>query len=84
MIKSLISDDDREGLEAFLKRALASEICKLIFMETVKEILPFTKPCSGAVVIPGSKSISNRALLLSCFSQNQVTLHGVLKSQMSN
>ena len=50
-------------------------------MEIVKEILPFTKPCSGAVVIPGSKSISNRALLLSCFSQNQVTLHGVLKSQ---
>jgi 3-phosphoshikimate 1-carboxyvinyltransferase len=50
-------------------------------METVKEILPFTKPCTGSVVVPGSKSISNRALLLSCFSQNQVTLHGVLKSQ---
>ena len=50
-------------------------------METVKEILPFTRPCNGSVVIPGSKSISNRALLLSCFSKNQVTLRGVLKSQ---
>ena len=50
-------------------------------METVKQIFPFTKPCTGSVMVPGSKSISNRALLLSCFSQNQVTLHGVLKSQ---
>jgi len=53
-------------------------------METVKEILPFTRPCNGSVVIPGSKSISNRALLLSCFSKNQVTLRGVLKSQDVN
>ena len=50
-------------------------------MENVRKILPFTKPCMGSVVIPGSKSISNRALLLSCFSQNQVMLRGVLKSQ---
>jgi 3-phosphoshikimate 1-carboxyvinyltransferase len=50
-------------------------------MSSILEITPFSTQCSGSVVIPGSKSISNRALLLSCFSENKVDLHGVLKSQ---
>ncbi|MDA8991398.1 3-phosphoshikimate 1-carboxyvinyltransferase [Opitutales bacterium] len=50
-------------------------------MNSILEIIPFTNQCKGSVVIPGSKSISNRALLLSCFSENKVDLHGVLKSQ---
>ena len=50
-------------------------------MNSILEITPFTNQCKGTVVIPGSKSISNRALLLSCFSGNNVELHGFLKSQ---
>ena len=50
-------------------------------MNSILEITPFTNQCKGSVVIPGSKSISNRALLLSCFLENKVDLHGVLKSQ---
>ena len=46
------------------------------------EIKPFQKPCNGSVLVPGSKSISNRALLLSCFNRSTTThLRGILKSE---
>jgi 3-phosphoshikimate 1-carboxyvinyltransferase len=44
-------------------------------------ITPFTRPVSGEVVLPGSKSITNRALLLSALAGKPVTLTGALFSE---
>ena len=50
-------------------------------MGSVLEIIPFESDCLGSVIIPGSKSISNRALLLAALSKCKTSLSGVLKSQ---
>ncbi|HTL66638.1 MAG TPA: 3-phosphoshikimate 1-carboxyvinyltransferase [Lacunisphaera sp.] len=44
-------------------------------------LLPFTRPVRGRVTLPGSKSITNRALLLAALSPRTVTLHGALFSR---
>ncbi len=44
-------------------------------------IIPFTSPCRGQAKVPGSKSITNRALLLSALSNRKVTLDGALFSE---
>jgi 3-phosphoshikimate 1-carboxyvinyltransferase len=48
------------------------------------EIEPFVKECSGSVLVPGSKSISNRALILSALSGGETTLKGILRSEDVN
>lgn len=45
------------------------------------EILPFTRPVNGTVTLPGSKSITNRALILAALSKETVTLRGALFSR---
>ncbi len=44
-------------------------------------IRPFTRPVSGEVALPGSKSLTNRALLLAALSRQTVTLTGALFSE---
>ncbi len=44
-------------------------------------IPPFTRPASGAVVLPGSKSLTNRALVLAALCQQPVILTGALFSE---
>ena len=44
-------------------------------------IQPFTRPVRGAVTLPGSKSITNRALILASLAPHAVTLHGALFSR---
>jgi 3-phosphoshikimate 1-carboxyvinyltransferase len=41
---------------------------------------PFTRPVRGAVTLPGSKSLTNRALLLAALCDQPVTLTGALFS----
>jgi 3-phosphoshikimate 1-carboxyvinyltransferase len=48
------------------------------------DIKPFVKECSGSVLVPGSKSISNRALILSALSGGETTLKGILRSEDVN
>lgn len=43
-------------------------------------ILPFVHPLSGEILLPGSKSITNRALILSALSEDSVTIHNALIS----
>ena len=47
----------------------------------VLPIQPFTRPVRGEVVIPGSKSLTNRALALAALSGTPVTLSGALFSE---
>ncbi len=44
-------------------------------------IPPFTRPVRGEVTLPGSKSITNRALLLAALCDQPVTLTGALFSE---
>ncbi|WOO42943.1 3-phosphoshikimate 1-carboxyvinyltransferase [Rubellicoccus peritrichatus] len=44
-------------------------------------IQPFSKPVSGSVQLPGSKSITNRTLALAAISGSKVTLEGALFSE---
>jgi 3-phosphoshikimate 1-carboxyvinyltransferase len=44
-------------------------------------IQPFTRPVRGSATLPGSKSITNRALILAALSDRSVTLRGALFSR---
>jgi 3-phosphoshikimate 1-carboxyvinyltransferase len=44
-------------------------------------IVPFTRPVRGSVTLPGSKSITNRALILAALGTKPVTLRGALFSR---
>ena len=45
------------------------------------EIVPLAKPVRAEITVPGSKSITNRALILAALAQGEVTLHGALWSE---
>src|SRR4029077_10188193 len=45
------------------------------------EIVPLDKPVHAAITVPGSKSITNRALILAALADGEVTLEGALWSE---
>jgi 3-phosphoshikimate 1-carboxyvinyltransferase len=45
------------------------------------EIIPPANPVNATVVLPGSKSLTNRALILAALAEGQVTLRGALWSE---
>jgi 3-phosphoshikimate 1-carboxyvinyltransferase len=45
------------------------------------EIVPLEKPVSASIAIPGSKSITNRALILAALADGEVTIKGALWSE---
>ena len=45
------------------------------------EIVPLDKPVRAEITVPGSKSITNRALILAALAQGEVTLEGALWSE---
>ena len=45
------------------------------------EIIPLDKPVQAEITVPGSKSITNRALILAALAKGQVTLEGALWSE---
>ena len=53
-------------------------------MTEALSIEPFESECRGSVLVPGSKSISNRALILSAMSGGETTLKGILRSEDVN
>ncbi len=49
-------------------------------MDSIK-IVPYTSPSAGSLEVPGSKSISNRALILSVMCDAEIELIGLLESE---
>jgi 3-phosphoshikimate 1-carboxyvinyltransferase len=45
------------------------------------ELVPLSGPVQAEITVPGSKSITNRALLLAAMSSGKTTLHGALWSE---
>ncbi|HEY9248237.1 MAG TPA: 3-phosphoshikimate 1-carboxyvinyltransferase [Rariglobus sp.] len=50
-------------------------------LPAVLPIQPFTRPVRGEVTLPGSKSLTNRALLLAALCRDKVILSGALFSE---
>jgi 3-phosphoshikimate 1-carboxyvinyltransferase len=50
-------------------------------MPDLLAVKPFVRPVRGGVAVPGSKSITNRAMLLAALSDGPVTLSGALFSE---
>ena len=50
-------------------------------LPAVLPIQPFTRPVRGEVTLPGSKSLTNRALLLAALCKEKITLTGSLFSE---
>lgn len=50
-------------------------------LPNVIEVLPLAQPVSAQITVPGSKSITNRALILAALAQGHVTLRGALWSE---
>ena len=45
------------------------------------EIVPLKEPVRAEITVPGSKSITNRALILAALAEGEVTLTGALWSE---
>ena len=45
------------------------------------EIVPLEKPVTAEIAVPGSKSITNRALILAALGKGETTLLGALWSE---
>ena len=45
------------------------------------EIIPQTTPVASHITVPGSKSITNRALILAALAKGKTTLTGALWSE---
>src|SRR5204862_6890494 len=45
------------------------------------EIVPLDKPVRAEITVPGSKSITNRALILAALTEGETTLQGALWSE---
>src|SRR5690606_38723788 len=53
----------------------------LFLMVDPLPILPFTKPAAASVRLPGSKSITNRTLILAALGEGETLLEGALFSE---
>lgn len=69
------------NLSRSLSHSLSVESGNVNPLPAVLPIHPFTHPVSGEVVLPGSKSLTNRALLLAALGPAPVTLAGALFSE---
>src|SRR5215471_5633421 len=47
----------------------------------VIEIIPLDKPVHAEITVPGSKSLTNRALILAALAEGETTLTGALWSE---
>lgn len=45
------------------------------------EIVPASQPVQASITVPGSKSVTNRALILAALAEGRTTLHGALWSE---
>lgn len=57
-----------------------SSVVKMSLPELI-EIVPLDKPVRAEITVPGSKSITNRALILAALAEGEVTLEGALWSE---
>jgi 3-phosphoshikimate 1-carboxyvinyltransferase len=57
------------------------EFGAFVMLPDLIEIVPLTAPVKAEITVPGSKSITNRALILAALADGEVTLKGALWSE---
>ena len=62
-------------------RRMVGDAARSMPLPDLLPITPFTRPVRGVVTLPGSKSLTNRALLLAALCTRPVTLTGALFSE---
>src|ERR1700744_5866039 len=60
---------------------LCSSVAEKMPLPDLIEIVPLDKPVRAEITVPGSKSITNRALILAALAEGEVTLEGALWSE---
>src|SRR5271169_2138489 len=60
---------------------LLSTILLLMPLPDLIEIVPLDKPVRAEITVPGSKSITNRALILAALADGETVLQGALWSE---
>jgi len=60
---------------------LCSSVADKMPLPNLIEIVPLEKPVRAEITVPGSKSITNRALILAALAEGEVTLEGALWSE---
>ena len=78
--KEFLRKGEWENLEKFLRTGPICERARFGKMK-VLEVTPFASECDGRIDVPGSKSISNRALILAALCETEVKLQGMLESE---
>jgi 3-phosphoshikimate 1-carboxyvinyltransferase len=61
--------------------ASSRKLASLMPLPDVIEIVPLAGPVTAEITVPGSKSITNRALVLAALAGGETTLHGALWSE---
>ena len=69
------------GKNSFAHAAGSATLLPLMSLPDLLPIPPFTRPAQGVVTLPGSKSLTNRALLLAALCAKPVNLTGALFSE---
>src|SRR5277367_1488896 len=54
---------------------------RILMLPDLIEIAPLTAIVSAGITVPGSKSITNRALILAALAEGETTLRGALWSE---
>jgi 3-phosphoshikimate 1-carboxyvinyltransferase len=72
---------DRNGLVARSPRNREDVRFNFMALPELIEIVPLTQPVKAEITVPGSKSITNRALILAALADGEVTLTGALWSE---
>jgi 3-phosphoshikimate 1-carboxyvinyltransferase len=54
---------------------------RIMALPALIEMVPLAKPVRAEITVPGSKSITNRALILAALAEGEVTLKGALWSE---
>src|SRR6202451_3099323 len=73
----------RDGKSASrqLVREFSFNFVGIMALPDIIEIVPLDKPVRAEITVPGSKSITNRALILAALADGEVTLTGALWSE---
>lgn len=69
------------GIPDWKPANLCPKLASFMPLPDLLPIQPFTRPVHGEVILPGSKSLTNRALLLAALCDSPVTLTGALFSE---
>src|SRR5262249_42221452 len=62
-------------------RTIRRSLTRMSSLPDLLEVVPLARPVKAQITVPGSKSITNRALILAALADGETTLRGALWSE---